>query len=277
MPPFPNLVSDSLLVRDTIRLLSLNGGQAAAAQIVNRVMRIRKPDPDLARMLVADLIERDSRLVLRDDLVELVGANIDRISLAEASYVVLDLETTGAKAPPCRITEIGAYAIKDREITGEFHTLVNPEIPIPAFITALTGIDNEMVSGAPAFRDVVGRLLEFIGDSVLVAHNSQFDLGFLNHEIGRIFEDYRLGNPSLCTVKLSRRLLPQIANHKLNTVARHYHIDLVNHHRAGDDARATAQIFINFLGEMEGLGIHDMAGVRKFILKKPRPKTPQTQ
>jgi DNA polymerase-3 subunit alpha (Gram-positive type) len=272
MPPFPNLVSDSILVNDTIRLLSRNGGQASAAYIVDRVMKIRKPAPYLARMLAADLVERDSRLALIDDNVSFVGPDIECLSLRNATFVVLDLETTGAKAPPCRITEIGAYAIKDLDIVDEFNTLVDPEVPIPEFITRLTGISNEMVSGAPVFKDVVGTLLDFISDSILVAHNSHFDLGFLNHEIGKVYEEYRLGNPSLCTVKLSRRLLPNIANHKLNTVASHYNIDLVNHHRAVDDARATAHIFVNFLREMERLGINDMADVMKFIRRKPKPK-----
>ncbi|HMO79368.1 MAG TPA: exonuclease domain-containing protein [Pyrinomonadaceae bacterium] len=272
MPPFPNLVSDSILINETIRLLSRNGGNATATQIVDRVMRIRKPDPHLAQMLAADLVERDSRLMMIGDKVSLAGQDVDALSLKTATFVVLDLETTGAKAPPCRITEIGAYTVKNKELAGEFHSLIDPEVPIPEFITALTGISNEMVRGAPRFREVVNSLLDFIGDSIIVAHNSHFDLGFLNHEIGKVFEDYRLGNPSLCTVKLSRRLLPNIANHKLNTVAGHYHIDLINHHRAVDDARATAHIFVNFLTEMEALGISHLADVIKFTRQKPKPK-----
>ena len=101
--------------------------------------------------------------------------------------------------------------------------------------------------GAPRFRDVALEFLEFIGDSVLVAHNAHFDMHFLNHEIGRVYEDYRIANPSLCTVQLSRKLLPDIANHKLNTVASHFSIELLHHHRASDDARATAHIFVNLL------------------------------
>jgi DNA polymerase-3 subunit alpha (Gram-positive type) len=219
-------------------------------------------------MLVSDLVERDPRLHLSDDMVELVGDGFEARNLAETEFVVFDLETTGAKSPPCRITEIGAYRVKGGEITGEFHTLVNPETTIPPFITSLTGISDNMVKEAPRFHEVVHDFLEFIGDAVLVAHNAPFDMGFLNDEIGRIYEDYRVANPCLCTVQLSRRLLPNIENHRLKTLAEYYSVSLINHHRAGDDARATAQIFVNLLAEMISGGVHDLAMVRSLGKRK---------
>jgi len=115
---------------------------------------------------------------------------------------------------PCRITEIGAYRVKNGEVTDEFQTLVNPEMPIPRFITELTGISDDMVAGAPVFADIADDFLSFIGDSILVAHNSGFDMRFLNSEIARVFPDYRVANPCLCTVLLSRKLLPDIENHR---------------------------------------------------------------
>jgi len=188
--------------------------------------------------------------------------------LANTSFVVFDLETTGAKAPPCRITEIGAYRVENGAVVDEFQTLVNPEMPIPEFITWLTGISDDMVRDAPRFGEVSGKFLEFIGDSILVAHNAPFDIGFLNHEVGRVHEDYRVGNPSLCTVQLSRWLLPDIENHKLKTVANYYSVDLINHHRASDDAHATARIFINLLKQMNEMGVRDLGSARKFSQKK---------
>src|SRR5690606_17189618 len=119
-------------------------------------------------------------------------------------------------------------------------------------------ISDDMVEDAPLFSDIASDLLNFIGDSVLVAHNARFDMGFLNHEIGLLYEDYRLENPALCTVHLSRKLLPNIENHKLKTVARHYAVDLINHHRASDDAKATAHIFLNLLTDLQGRGINDL-------------------
>jgi DNA polymerase-3 subunit alpha (Gram-positive type) len=268
MPPFPNLISDSLLVRETIDYLAAHGGRAPAVRIVDRIMRIRMADRDLAIRLAGDIVERDSRLAMDGECVIFAPKSASQLNLDTASFVVLDLETTGAKAPPCRITEIGAFRVAGGRIEDEFHTLVNPETPIPPFITSLTGIHDVMVADAPTFRSIADDLLGFIGESVLVAHNARFDIGFLNNEIGRVYDEYKLGNPSLCTVQLSRRLLPGIENHRLNTVARYFSIDLFNHHRAQDDARATANIFIHFLRDLKERGMHNLTEATKFSTNK---------
>ncbi len=264
MPPYPNLISDSLLIKETIQLLQSFGGRASAVKVVDYVMKISAPEPNFAKLLVSDLVETDSRLKLSDDTLELVEDNFERRAFAETDFVVFDLETTGAKAPPCRITEIGAYRVKNGKITDEYQTLVNPETSIPLFIAQLTGITDSMVKNAPTFGEIAADFLNFIGDSVLVAHNAHFDMHFLNHEIGRIHTDYRVRNPSLCTVRLSRKLLPNVENHRLNTLANHYSVRLVNHHRAGDDAHATAHIFVNLLAELEIRGVRNLAAAKKF-------------
>ena len=253
-----------MLITETIQLLQTFGGRAPAVEIVDSVMKIPLPEPNLAKMLVSDLIEIDPRLRLIEDFVELVATDHDRKILSETEFVVFDLETTGAKTPPCRITEIGAYKIRDGKIVAEFETLINPECLIPPFIMGLTGITNDMVRRAPKFGEVAADFLEFIGDSVLVAHNAHFDVRFLNHEIGRMYENYRVANAHLCTVLLSRRLLPHIANHRLHTVADYYSIRIKNRHRAAGDAFATAQIFVNFLAHMQEMGVKDLATARRF-------------
>ncbi len=263
MVPYPNLISDSILVGETIELLKSLGGRASAVKVVDYVMKIRQAEPTLAKLLISDLIETDPRLYLDDDFVELRAVDYDSRNLFETDYVVFDLETTGAKAPPCRITEIGAYRVKNGKIGEEFHTLVNPETPIPAFITSLTGISDEMVRTAPKFAEVARDLMEFIGNSVLVAHNAPFDMCFLNFEIGKLHTNYRVANPHLCTVKLSRRLNHNVENHRLNTLAEYYSVSLKNHHRASDDARATAHIFINLLNDLQELGIVDLITAQK--------------
>lgn len=263
MMPYPNLISESVLVSETIELLQSAGGRASAVKIVDRVMKIRAPEPEIARLLVSDLIETDPRLQLNEDTVELVERDLEQRILSETDFVVFDLETTGAKTPPCRITEIGAYRVAGGKITDEFHTLVNPETPIPVFISQLTGISDQMVRNAPKFGEVAADFLRFIGDSVLVAHNAHFDMRFLNHEIGRIHDEYRLANPHLCTVQLSRKLLPHIENHRLNTVAEYFNVALINHHRASEDARATAHIFVNLLEELASRGISDVATAKR--------------
>jgi len=270
MTPYPNLISQSLLINETVNLLRSFNGRASAVSIVDFVMKIRRPQPELAVLLVADLIERDPRLTLNGDMVELTDMGFESRELGATEFVVFDLETTGAKAPPCRIIEIGAYRVRDGRVADEFQTLINPEMPIPEFITRLTGISNEMVANAPVFSDVVHDLLSFIGDSILVAHNSGFDMGFLNYEIGRVFEEYRVANPCLCTVMLSRKLLPDIINHKLKTVAAHYSVDLVNHHRAGPDAFATAHVFVNLLTKLQEGGVNHLGAVRKLGSRKHR-------
>jgi DNA polymerase III epsilon subunit family exonuclease len=267
MRPHPNLISDSLLINATIDFLCSIGGSASAVTIVDCIMNIRKAEPTLARLLVSDLVERDPRLLLDGDLVQFRMDDHDARELAETGFVVFDLETTGAKTPPCRVTEIGAYRVLRGAIVEEFHTLVNPETPIPFFITMLTGITDEMVRNAPKFGEIADDFLAFIGDSILVAHNASFDMRFLNHEIARKYEDYRVGNPSLCTVQLSRKLLPDVENHKLKTLAEYFSVELVNHHRANADAHATARIFVNLLRDLETLGIRDFGSVRKFSLK----------
>ncbi len=263
MPPYRNLISDALLITETIELLESFGGRVEAVKVVDYVMKIRQPEPDLAKMLLSDLIEKDPRLSLNEDFLELIEKDFAQKNLLETEFVVFDLETTGAKTPPCRITEIGAYKIKNGKIAGEFQTLINPETPIPPFITQLTGISDTMVRNAPRFSDVAEKFLEFIDDSVLVAHNAHFDMRFLNHEIGRMYENYRMGNPHLCTVHLSRRLLPNLANHRLHTVAEHFAIYIKNRHRAADDAFATANIFCNFLVQMNEAGITNLSAAQK--------------
>jgi DNA polymerase-3 subunit alpha (Gram-positive type) len=271
MLPHPNLVSDSRLVNDAIDLLRSFGGRVSAVSIVDFVMKIRRPDPTLARQLVADLIDRDPRLQLDDeDMVELAPDAYDAREIDGMDFVVFDCETTGSKSPPARVIEIGAYRVRDGRVVDEFVRLVDPQMPIPPFISHLTGITEEMTAEAPVFEAIAHQLLEFIGDSVLVAHNSGFDMAFLNHEIARLYPGHRIANPCLCTVKLSRTLLPDIENHKLKTVAEHYEVDLRNHHRAGPDAFATAHIFINLLTRLRDDGVTDLRSIRRIASRRQR-------
>ncbi|MGD9562004.1 MAG: PolC-type DNA polymerase III [Pyrinomonadaceae bacterium] len=272
MLPHANLVSDSLLINSTIDLLISLGGSASAVEVVDYVMRIRDPHPDFARMLVVDLIDRDPRLSLEEGLVHLTEPDHNVRRLGETGFVVFDLETTGAKAPPCRVIEIGAFLVKGGAIANEFHSLVNPGTPIPPFISSLTGISDEMVSGAPAFGEVAPDFLEFVGDSVLVAHNIGFDMHFLNYEVGRVYDGYSVWNSSLCTVQLSRGLLPDIENHKLKTVANYFAVELVNHHRAGEDAKATAKVFIHLLDDLKARGVETLGAARRFCRHKQYAK-----
>ncbi len=266
MPPYANLVSDSTLVQDTIDLLTCAGGRAAASEIVDAVFKLSHIDDELAGLLVADLIRNDRRFkFVENNTVELLKDDSHLRLLKELDFVVVDVEATGAKTPPNRLIELGAYRIRGARIVDKFVSLVNPEIPIPRFVATLTGISNDMVRGAPVFADVAPKWLDFVSDSVLVAHNAPFDTSFLNHEISRVYPGHRMVNPHLCTVRLSRRAMPDLSNHRLETIASHFSIPIASRHRAGSDALATAEIFIFLLTELEKThGIKDLGAARRF-------------
>lgn len=251
MPPYPNLVPTSELAQETVELARRFGGRVPALVVTDQVLQIRCLDAKSATALVQDLIADDPRLrITGEGEVELIAlAPIDALLEAD-DFVVVDVETTGARTPHCRITEIGAYRIKGSSIVAEFHRLVNPETPIPPFIVTLTGITDAMVERAPRFADILHDWLEFIRCSTLVAHNAAFDLRFLNNEIDRLFPGYRLANESICTVRLARRILPGLSSYRLSSLARYFDVRLDQHHRAAGDALATAQIFLQLLARV---------------------------
>ncbi|WP_026485884.1 PolC-type DNA polymerase III [Caldanaerobius polysaccharolyticus] len=172
-------------------------------------------------------------------------------------FVVLDIETTGLDTKRDRITEIGAVKIKSGEVVDRFSTFVNPGVKIPENIVRLTGITDEMVKGAPEVGQVLREFKSFVGDAVLVAHNSDFDIAFIKNRAqayGIAFD-----NPVLDTLQLVRGMFPDLKNHKLDTVAKHLHVELKNHHRAVDDAEATADIFIKCVESLKFEGVKKLA------------------
>ncbi len=165
------------------------------------------------------------------------------------NFVVFDLETTGLSAKNDRIIEIGAVKIVDGNIVDEFSQLIDPEISIPKHITEITSITNDMVEGKPYIKDILPLFKEFIGDCTLVAHNANFDMGFIREKMK--LEGIKVDNPVLDTLELSRAVFPNLKSHKLNIVAKHLDISLVNHHRAVDDASATGEILLKILEILE--------------------------
>ncbi len=165
------------------------------------------------------------------------------------SYVVVDVETTGTRAwNGDRVTEIAAIVVRDGAIVDSFETLVNPERPIPPWISSLTNITWDMVRNAPRFRDVCERLLDVMEGHVFVAHNAEFDWRFLCAEVHRASGRQLMGR-RLCTVKLARKFLPQLRSRKLDFVANYYGINITARHRAGGDATATAHVLMRLLDE----------------------------
>jgi len=155
-------------------------------------------------------------------------------------FVFLDLETTGGRASQDRITEVGLIEVFDGEVIDQFQTLLNPGIPISRFITSLTGIDDDMVASAPTFADIAEELLAKLADKILVAHNARFDHSFLKNEFRRAGYDYR--TKVLCTVKLSRVLMPHLSSHGLDNLIHVHGLWIENRHRAMGDADLLVQL-----------------------------------
>jgi DNA polymerase-3 subunit epsilon len=170
--------------------------------------------------------------------------------ISKATFVVVDVETTGMSAIDDRITEIAMMKVHDGTLADEFSTLVNPLLTIPAYITSMTGIDNVMVRNAPPAREVVPFIAEFLGDAIFVAHNAAFDWGFVSHTARRE-RGIELDNQRLCTVKLSSRILPHLPSKSLGPVAEHLNITIPERHRASGDAYATALVLVKFLSYLQ--------------------------
>lgn len=201
-------------------------------------------------MKAADKINKDEKKIkiiygveayFMDDLVESVKGDAD--TGFDGTFICFDIETTGLSAARDKITEIGAVKVENGVITDTFSTFANPEMPIPQKITQLTGITDDMVKDAPSQSEAVGAFLEFAGDNVLVAHNAPFDTSFIAKACEDMGREYNY--TSIDTVAISRAILTDIKNCKLDTVAKFLRLGDFNHHRATDDAEMLARIFIN--------------------------------
>lgn len=170
----------------------------------------------------------------------------------DSPFVVFDIETTGLDNNKDNITEIGAVKVEGGKIVDKWSTFVNPCRPIPEHITNLTGINDAMVKDAPKIDEILGSFLEFAKDCVLVAHNAAFDVGFMKKAAQRSGLEFDFC--ILDTLMLARCMYPNLPNFKLDTLTRHLHVILENHHRAVDDAKATADVFVKMIEELRGQG-----------------------
>ena len=185
-------------------------------------------------------------LLVEDELRILTNLSDKRIpetsDIKDQEFVVFDLETTGLSRFKDKITEIGAVRVKNGEITEEFNELVNPEQIIPEKVVELTGITNEMVMDKPKIDKILPKFLEFAKDTILVGQNSDFDIGFVKENARQLSLDF--APIYMDTLPMARALFTDMARFSLDKIARKLNIPAFNHHRASDDARATAQIFI---------------------------------
>ena len=196
---------------------------------------------------------------LIDDLQDIVTRCKDQT--LHDTFVVFDIETTGFSAMKNKIIEIGAVKVQGGEIADRYSTFVNPGVPIPFEIEKLTGINDGMVLDSAPIEVILPQFLEFVGDAVLVAHNANFDMGFIEYNARQ--QGIPMNNTYADTLSLARILLPQMSRFKLDNVAKALNISLEHHHRAVDDAETTAHIFVNFIGRLKDMDVHTLAQVNE--------------
>ncbi len=214
--------------------------------IIENVMKMKGVKGEAARKLAEIHIGDDPRFKFVSGVCKLKEAPRGAELFNAPSYCAVDIETTGLSSKTDAIIEIAAVRVCGGKIENVFSCLVDPQAEISAEITRITGINNEMVCGAPVIGEVMPKFLDFLSDSVFVAHNSPFDLSFINEALMRRYYQ-KMVNPVICTLKLSRMLYPNFESHSLDRVAKKLKIPMSAHHRALSDAETCAKILINLL------------------------------
>jgi DNA polymerase-3 subunit epsilon len=188
----------------------------------------------------------------------------NNILIKDSNFVVLDFETTGLSAKNSKVLEIGMVKIEKGEITDTYSAFINPIMPVPYQITLLTGITREDVTDAPIFEELAYEILDFIGDSTLVAHNAPFDYSFLKAEFN--FAGIDISHIQIiCTLKIAKRILPGLKSKSLSALRKHYGLLHKNVHRALGDANVTAKIFLRMIEQLEeDFGIKTKEQLLKF-------------
>lgn len=196
-------------------------------------------------------------------------------ALVELDYCVVDTETTGGRASINRVIDVAVFHFRDGIVLDKYQTLINPGRPIPPWITALTGIDDDMVRHAPRFEEIAGDLKNFLEKGTFVAHNAPFDYKFIYHEFLRVGEEWK--RPHLCTLKLARRLFADLPSRSLGVLCDHLMIDIYDRHRAAGDAEATVYLLKHLLQKLareHRVTTHDELETfyHSSLVKRPRSK-----
>ena len=253
-----------------VELVEEQRGPVLAEDAARRLFALRQAPVALARSLLADVVETDVRLAWSGDAVALAEPPGAALLLEDATYVVVDLETTGLRPGESGICEIGAVRLRGFEVEAEFETLVDPGLPIGAGASAVTGLRSEQLRGAPRPAEAVRSFLAFAGDAVLVAHNARFDLAFLDRETERLTGS-RIGSPVVDTVRLARRLLAgRVPGFGLGQLA--WFLDTVERpcHRALPDARATAELLLALIGLAQERGARTVSDLSELAATRTR-------
>ena len=242
-----------------VELVEERRGPVYAEEAARRLFALRQAPVGLVRSLLDEVVADDARLAWRGEAVGLADPPGSDLLLEQATFVVVDLETTGLTPASARICEIGAVRVRELELQDEFETLVDPGVPLGPAISALTGLRDGQLRGQPPAAVAVRQFLEFAGDAVLVAHNARFDLAFLDRETERL-TGARLAGPVVDTVGLARRLLAgRTSRAGLASLSHFFGTAARPCHRALPDARATAEILLRLLGLAQERGARTVA------------------
>jgi DNA polymerase III epsilon subunit family exonuclease len=250
-----------------VELVEERRGPVPADEAARALFALRSAPAALARSLLEDAVQADARLAWRGDLVSLARPHGDGLPLEAARFVVVDLETTGLTPSTAQICEIGAVRIEGLLQTGRFETFVDPGRRLAPAITALTGIGDRDLRGAPRPPEAVRRFLRFAGDAVLVAHNARFDLAFLDREVERL-TGRRLASAVIDTVGLARRLVGGRCS--LGSLAWRFGTAAQPCHRALPDAEATGEILLHLIGLAQERGAETVAELAELAATRAR-------
>ena len=257
---------DLPLLRD--RAVSmLADGPALPPALAVQIFGMRYGPAPLAASLVQEVLRGDPRFVASGErwLLRDTPDGYAEVPLGELDFVVVDVEATGGSpAKGDRLTEVAAVRVREGEIVDSFESLINPQRPIPPTVSRLTDITDEMVADAPTFSQVAERLRQALEGAVFVAHNVSFDWRFLAAEFQLCFGG-RLGGERLCTLRLARRLHPELQHRSLHALADYYAITADHWHRAGPDARATAELFGHFLKRLGEEGVEKWGCLQAYL------------
>ena len=253
-----------------VELIEERRGPLPVEDAARFLFALRQAPAGFARSLLEDVVAQDARLAWRGARIGLAVEAGEDLPLESARYVVVDLETTGLRPGRAAICEIGAVRVEGLVPTGTFETFVDPGVPLPRVVAALTGIADADLAGAPTQAEAVSRFLAFSGDAVLVAHNARFDVSFLDREVERL-TGRRLAAPVIDTVGLARRLLAgRVARASLASLSYFFGTSAVPCHRALPDAQATAEILVALAGLAQERGARTVADLCRLAAPRRR-------
>jgi DNA polymerase III subunit epsilon len=253
-------------------LACLADGPLATPHLAERVLALRG-NPKAAAAAVFALLGTDPRFEVDRAGIWSLAAAPDTflpVLLRAQEWVVVDVETTGGSpAHGHRVIEIAAVQVVGGRIAGQYATLVNPGRAIPRMITSLTGIDDRAVADAPRFEEIATAVADALRGRVFVGHNASFDWAFVSAEMERC-TGRTLSGRRLCTLRLARRMLPHLPSRSLGALAEYFGIEMDAHHRALDDAAATAHLLLGFLDSLEEREVTDWAALERFFQTRPK-------